>query len=213
MRHYDKLIFGVALLILATAISVVAVGHARVRDDENAYYNLPEYVRRSNFCFRWSRNMPWITIPLPIELRSIYGMGELTYGLISGKEHYTKEEAFVQLLSQVTQILPLDFMEGGGKWWHAILPGIVKPGTEAAINESWTGLPIYRENPYNENELEWTKALSFRWSNAARWHELLSCSVSLWHLSQFLSQIWIKQSLAELYCDNIKCTIFSAIFC
>lgn len=42
-------------------------------DNKNAYYNLPEYVRRSNICFYAGEQ--WITIPLPIEYRAIYGMG------------------------------------------------------------------------------------------------------------------------------------------
>ena len=126
-------------------------------EDKNAYYNLPEYIRRSNLCFRLSNDMPWITIPLPIEFRAIYGLGELTTGVLLGKERYTGKELTKQIISQVSQVLPLDFMEGGGGT-HALIPSAVKPFVEASRNKSWTGLPIYKDTPYNQDMPEWTKA-------------------------------------------------------
>lgn len=125
-------------------------------DDENAYYNLPEYVRRSNICFRWGNQ--WIAIPLPIEFRSIYGLGELAYGVISGNEYYNGKELTYQIMSQVSQILPLDMLEGGGGV-SPFIPSGVKPYVEAYIlNKSWTGLPVYKDTPWNQNDPEWTKA-------------------------------------------------------
>ena len=126
-------------------------------DDKDSYYNLPEYVRRSNICFRWSKDMPWITIPLPIEFRAIYGMGELACGVLRGKERYSSEELAKQLISQISQVLPLDFMEGGGGW-HAFVPTQIKPFVEASSNQGWTGLPIYRDNKFKPNAPQWTRA-------------------------------------------------------
>ena len=126
-------------------------------DDKDSYYNLPEYVRRSNLVFRWSGGMPWITLPLPIEFRSIYGMGELATGMLTGKEHYSNEEFAKQFTSQMSQVLPLDFMEGGGGW-HAFVPSSIKPFIEAQGNTSWTGLPIYRDNKFNPYAPQWKRA-------------------------------------------------------
>lgn len=125
-------------------------------DDKNAYYNLPEYVRRSNICFRAGEQ--WITIPLPIEYRAIYGMGELAHGVISGNERYTNAELGRQMAAQVSQIMPLDMLEGGGGI-SPFIPSAAKPFTEAYImNKSWTGLPVYKDTPFNKNDPEWTKA-------------------------------------------------------
>lgn len=125
-------------------------------DDRNAYYNLPEYVRRSNICFRVGDN--WVTIPLPIEFRAIYGLGELTYGVISGNEHYSDAELSYHIAAQVSQLLPIDVLEGGGGF-SPFIPSAGKPVTEAYwMNKSWSGLPIYRETPFNKNDPEWTKA-------------------------------------------------------
>ncbi|MBR6130761.1 MAG: strawberry notch C-terminal domain-containing protein, partial [Bacteroidales bacterium] len=126
-------------------------------DDKNNYYNLPEYIRRSNICFRWRSDMPWVTIPLPIEYRAIYGLGELATGMLTGNERYSDEEAGKQIVSQLSQVLPLDFMEGGGGW-HAFVPSQMKPFVEANSNKSWTGLPIYRENKYRPYDPQWTRA-------------------------------------------------------
>lgn len=125
-------------------------------DDKNAYYNLPEYVRRSNICFKAGDQ--WITIPLPIEYRAIYGMGELVSGVISGNERYSNSELTRHIASQVSQVMPLDMLEGGGGI-SPFIPSAFKPMTEAYIlNKGWTGLPVYKDTPYNKNDPEWTKA-------------------------------------------------------
>ncbi len=125
-------------------------------DDKNAYYNLPEYIRRSNICFYAGEQ--WITIPLPIEYRAMYGMGELAHGVISGNERYTNAELGRQMAAQISQIMPLDMLEGGGGI-SPFIPSATKPFTEAYImNKSWTGLPVYKDTPFNKNDPEWTKA-------------------------------------------------------
>ncbi len=125
-------------------------------DDKNAYYNLPEYVRRSNICFYAGDQ--WITIPLPIEFRAMYGLGELAHGVISGNERYSDEELGHQIAAQVSQVLPLDMLEGGGGI-SPLIPSAAKPFTEAYIlNKGWTGLPVYKDTPFNKDDPEWTKA-------------------------------------------------------
>lgn len=125
-------------------------------DDKNAYYNLPEYIRRQNLCIRAGDQ--WVTIPLPIEFRAMYGMGELAYGVISGNERYSNKELGYQMASQISQIMPLDMLEGGGGV-SPFIPSAVKPAFEAyAMNRSWSGLPVYKDTPFNKNDPEWTKA-------------------------------------------------------
>lgn len=159
-RHSGKALAGAsAMFILGYVIPQLASlmgGGDGDDDDKNAYYNLPEYVRRSNICFRAGEQ--WITIPLPIEFRGIYGLGELASGVISGNENYDNKELSYQIASQVSQVLPLDMLEGGGGI-TPFIPSGVKPFVEAYIlNRAWTGLPIYKDTPWNQNEPEWTKA-------------------------------------------------------
>ena len=154
-RHPAKAFIGLAAMFLLGAI-VAYLGGDDDEDDKNAYYNLPEWVRRSNILFRAGDS--WISIPLPIEYRAFYGMGELMTSVLSGKEHMTGGEIAEAILGQATQILPLDFLEGGGGW-NAFVPSVVKPAIEAYIIEkSWTGMPLYKDTPFNKDMPEWTKA-------------------------------------------------------
>ena len=125
--------------------------------DEDDYYNLPEYVRRNNICIYVGGE--WITMPLPIELRAIYGLGELASGLLSGKENMSGGKLTKKIAEQVSQIMPIDMMEGGGGF-SAFVPSYVKPAYEVWTNKDWTRIPIYRKNDFNKNMPEWTKAYS-----------------------------------------------------
>ena len=159
-RHPAKFTAGAtALFVLGYLMPILAKmlsGDDGDDDDKNAYYNLPEYIRRQNICLYAGEQ--WITIPLPIEFRAMYGLGELAHGVISGDEHYSNDELAFQMAAQVSQIMPLDMLEGGGGATPYI-PSAAKPFTEAYImNRDWTGLPVYKDTPFNKNDPEWTKA-------------------------------------------------------
>lgn len=155
-RHPAKAFTGIAAMFLLGAIVAYLGGDDDDDDDKNAYYNLPEYVRRSNILFRAGNS--WVSIPLPVEYRAVYGMGELMISVLNGKEHLTGEEIAEAITGQVTQILPIDFLEGGGGL-NAFVPSAYKPLWEAYVAEkSWTGMPLYKDTPYNKDMPEWTKA-------------------------------------------------------
>jgi hypothetical protein len=154
--HPAKAFTGAAVMFLLGSIIAFLGGSDDDDDDKNAYYNLPEYVRRSNILF--SIGGYWISIPLPVEYRAFYGMGELMTSTFNGKEHLTGGEIANAIAGQVTQILPIDFLEGGGGL-NAFVPSAVKPLWEAYVAEkSWTGMPLYKDTPYNKDMPEWTKA-------------------------------------------------------
>lgn len=140
--------------LLGTIMPMIATAFGDDEDDD--YYDLPEYVRRNNICFR-NGGGNWITIPMPIELRAIYGLGEMSYGIVSGKEKYTDKKMAMKIAEQMSQVLPLDMMEGGGGF-SAFVPSSVKPLIEAGDNKDWTGLPLYKDNDFNKGMPEWTKA-------------------------------------------------------
>ena len=155
-RHPAKALSGLAAMFLLGAV-IASLGYGDDDDDDkNSYWNLPEYVRRSNILFRIGDQ--WISIPLPVEYRAVYGLGELMISTMSGKEHLSDGELANAIAGQVSQILPLDILEGGGGM-KAFIPSSIKPFAEAyGYNKSWTGLPIYKDTPYNKDMPEWTKA-------------------------------------------------------
>lgn len=141
--------FAMGVILPAMIGGALAAGGG---DDD--YFNLPEFVRRNNICIKTARG--WIVIPLPIELRAFYGLGELAYCAMSGREKYTKEELAIKILQQMTQVLPIDPLEGGGGF-NVFIPSVLKPLTEVAFNVDWTGKPIYKEDKYNQGIPEWQK--------------------------------------------------------
>ena len=73
-------------------------------------------------------------------------------------ERYSDQELAFQIASQLSQVLPLDMLEGGGGI-TPFIPSSVKPLVEAyVLNRRWTGLPVYKDTPYNKSDPEWTKA-------------------------------------------------------
>lgn len=150
---------GATYFLLGSLINVAMQELGGDDDDEAGdYYDLPEYVRRNNICIRNGVG-GWITIPLPIELRAIYGLGELVAGLATGREKMSDQKVAMKVAEQFSQIMPLDMLGDGGGFM-AFVPSAVKPIVEAGVNVDWTGLPIYKDNDFNKTMPEWTKAYS-----------------------------------------------------
>ena len=125
-------------------------------DQENMCYNdLPEWVRRNNIVFKVGYDR-WLTIPLSLELRPIYGIGDIAIEWAKGD--IDTGEASNALLSQMMAISPLDFTGGGSDVVMNLMPDILKPVAQAYVNEDYFGKPIYKDTPYNKNAPEYTKA-------------------------------------------------------
>ena len=154
-KHPIKAFVGAAtMFLLGALVAGIGMGDGDDDEDTNSYWNLPEYVRRSNILFKVGDQ--WVSIPLPVEYRAVYGMGELMVSAMSGKEHFTDSELGKAIAGQMTQVLPIDFLEGGGGV-KAFVPSAIKPFAEVYSNKSWTGMPIYKDTPFNKNMPEWTK--------------------------------------------------------
>lgn len=148
MRHPGK-IGTVVASWYGLAMLVTALASAGGDDDDDSYYDIPEHTRRQNLIVKGPGNA-WIKIPLPVEYRAVYAMGELT-----GSSLFHNEKLEVSdVLAQMSQLLPVDMMEGTKALW----PSSVKPMVEVSNNESWYGSPIWKDTPYNKYMPNWTKA-------------------------------------------------------
>lgn len=126
-------------------------------EDDNSYWDLPEWIRRNNIVLY----VPWtesgyLTIPVPHELRPFYGMGEIAFSCLMGKEDV--EDGLKKASLGFTQIIPLDFTGNGGNFWVNITPTIAQPIAQIITNKDYFGKPIYKKNDWNERSPEWTKA-------------------------------------------------------
>lgn len=139
-----------ALGILQTMLPALTGG-----DDDDRYWNLPDYVRRNNICFFVGDVL--VKIPLPQEARAIFGIGELGMSYMSGKEDKDAWMVAYTMAGQLSQIMPLDLMDDSGPI-HALTPSLAKPALEAYSNHSWMGRPIWKDTDYNKAMPDWTKA-------------------------------------------------------
>lgn len=153
-HHTGKaLALDAGLFLLGAIISGLGGG------DDDDYWNLPSYVRRSNICFKIPHTDSFVSIPLGIEQRAIYGLGELFSSLASGRERMSGKEIAKEIAGSLSSMLPLDLMESNGDIsWSTVSPSYVKPFVETANNKDWKGMPIYKDTPYNKEDPEWTKA-------------------------------------------------------
>lgn len=123
--------------------------------DENPYNDLPEWVRRNNLCI-YAGNGQFVTIPLPIELRAFYGLGDYAYHLSTGREKPTPTGIAKGTVSQLADLLPLN--PTGNEGLKTFMPDALSPIFETYVwNEDFTGKPIAKLTPFNERDPEWKR--------------------------------------------------------
>lgn len=123
--------------------------------DDDPYNDLPEWVRRNNLCI-YGKDGYFLTIPLPIELRAFYGIGDMAYQFAIGKEKATPTNVAKSTVNQLADLLPLN--PTGNKGLKAFMPDALAPIFEAYIwNEDFTGKPVAKITPFNERDPEWKR--------------------------------------------------------
>lgn len=158
MRHKVKtaaFAVGIPILFASSIIPAINSWIASCCDEDDQYDNLSEWERRNNICI-YAGHSNWVKIPLPIELRAFYGFGDIALGLTNPA--FRSEKGFwLDMLSQMTQILPLDFMGEGGDVIGSLMPDVAKPLYHVWVNRDWTGKPIYKDYDYLKYEPEYQK--------------------------------------------------------
>ena len=160
VRIAEILALGAVMPLLNNLIS------AAVGGDDDEYADLPDWIRRNNLVIGGGGF--YVTLPLPIELRAIYGIGDIASMTVMGRmKNYTPAQLGLEVIGQVADIMPLNPVEGvvtnkgkniGEGLLLSVVPDIVAPVAQAALNTDFTGKPIYKKNSYNEDAPAWTKA-------------------------------------------------------
>lgn len=123
--------------------------------DDDPYNDLPEWVRRNNLCI-YAGNGKFVTIPLPIELRAFYGIGDMVYQFATGKEKATPTNVVKSTVNQLAELLPLN--PTGNEGLKTFMPDALAPIFEAYVwNEDFTGKPVAKITPFNERDPEWKR--------------------------------------------------------
>lgn len=139
--------------------------------EDDAYWDLPEWVRRNNFVFYvpWSDNK-FLIIPRSQELRPFYALGEVAMSVLMGKEDVL--EGLRSVGGSFMDLLPVDFMGNGNNLAVSLTPTVAQPFAQLVANSDYFGKPIYRRNDYNRLDPAWTKAYKGTSSmliNASKW--------------------------------------------
>ena len=135
---------------------------------KNPYAELPEWKRRNNLCIYWGGGK-FKTIPMGIELRAFYGLGDIAAGYMVDESLKSDTPIGLDIIGQMAQIVPAsDFLghhspssgikELGEDVILSMTPTTMKPYLELGFNRDWTGRPIYRDNDYLDKAPRWKRA-------------------------------------------------------
>lgn len=132
---------------------------------KDPYGELPDYIRRNNLCI-YVGGGEFITIPLAIEERAFYGLGDLAAGLTFSKNISGQKNPALDAVGCMSQLVPVaDYLGNasfgknpGEETIKAIAPSATSPIIEWFFNSDWKGAPIHRENKFDENQPSWMLA-------------------------------------------------------
>ena len=128
--------------------------------EDNQYYDLPEWVRRNNVCI-YTGGGKFFTLPLPIELRAFYGLGEMSVCYLSGKKDGGTFDILYDGANQITELLPLNPLGNDGDIMKELVPDALSPLFETFVwNSDFTGKPIAKTSTFNERDPEWKRVYS-----------------------------------------------------
>lgn len=160
--------FGLGILAAAVNNAMIASEDEKKRKGvKDPYGELPEYIRRNNLCI-YKGGGEFVTIPLAIELRAFYGLGDIAAGMTAAKNVKSTRNAAMDAVGCMSQLLPVvDFMnsatfdkEPGKELLKGVSPTAFAPFVEWWLNSDWKGTPIRREGDYTENRPAWMNAYS-----------------------------------------------------
>lgn len=134
----------------------------------DAYAELPDFIRRNSLCI-YKGGGEFVTIPLSIETRAFYGLGDLAASYTFNPELKSQKNVVMDIVGQLSQIVPVgDFMSGSSFGTNAkadavtvtnkFVQSMFAPLVELVFNVDWKGTPIMRDGDYLDNSPSWMRA-------------------------------------------------------
>lgn len=154
-----------ALAALGNNLLIASEDEKDRKGVKDPYGELPDYVRRNNLCI-YKGGGQFVTIPLAIELRAFYGLGDLAAGLTFSPNVSGQKNPALDAVGCMSQLVPvMDYLgnSSAGKeplneTIKAISPSALSPFVEWELNTDWKGAPIERRGDWNENSPAWQRA-------------------------------------------------------
>lgn len=161
--------FALALIMAAVNNAVIQNEDDKDRGNEkDPYCELPDYIRRNNLCIYVGKNR-FVTVPLAIELRAFYSLGDLAAGQTFAKNVKSQREWAMDAVGCMSQLFPVvDFLNnpnyekslenGVGMTTEGIAHTAIVPFIEWWLNNDWKGAPIRRTGDKTELNPAWQNA-------------------------------------------------------
>ena len=154
-----------ALAALGNNVLIASEDEKDRKGVKDPYGELPDYVRRNNLCIYKGKG-EFVTIPLAIELRAFYGLGDLAAGLTFSPNVSGQKNPYFDAIGCMSQLVPvMDYLgnSSAGKeplneTIKAIAPSALSPFVEWEMNTDWKGAPIERRGDWNEDVPAWQRA-------------------------------------------------------
>lgn len=154
-----------ALAALGNNVLIASEDEKDRKGVKDPYGELPDYVRRNNLCIYKGKG-EFVTIPLAIELRAFYGLGDLAAGLTFSPNVSGQKNPYFDAMGCMSQLVPvMDYLgnSSAGKeplneTIKAIVPSTLSPFVEWEMNTDWKGAPIERRGDWNEDVPAWQRA-------------------------------------------------------
>ena len=132
---------------------------------KDPYGELPDYIRRNCLCV-YIGGGEFVTIPLAIEERAFYGLGDLAAGLTFSPNVSGQKNPWLDAVGCMSQLVPVADYLGNSSFgkhpWQetikALAPSATSPFLEWVYNSDWKGAPIQRDNKFDENQPSWMLA-------------------------------------------------------
>lgn len=154
-----------ALAALGNNVLIASEDEKDRKGVKDPYGELPDYIRRNNLCI-YKGGGEFVTIPLAIELRAFYGLGDLAAGLTFSPNVSGQKNPALDAVGCMSQLVPvMDYLgnSSAGKeplneTIKTISPSALSPFVEWELNTDWKGAPIERRGDWNENSPAWQRA-------------------------------------------------------
>lgn len=146
---------------------------------KDPYGELPDYIRRNNLCVYIGEG-EFVTIPLAIEERAFYGLGDFVAGLTFSKNISSQKMAnltenkkidkwlnpAMDAVGCLSQLVPVMDYLGNASFGKepvqetvkGFAPSAISPIVEWLYNSDWKGSPIQRDNKFDEEQPSWMLA-------------------------------------------------------
>ena len=167
------------LMALLNNVMIASEDEKDRKGVKDPYGELPDYIRRNNLCVYIGEG-EFVTIPLAIEERAFYGLGDFVAGLTFSKNISSQKMAnlaenkkidkwlnpAMDAVGCLSQLVPVMDYLGNASFGKepvqetvkGFAPSAISPIVEWLYNSDWKGSPIQRDDKFDEEQPSWMLA-------------------------------------------------------